>query len=439
MKILLIGEGRIGSRFIEKYQDYIIKHYPNSDNIDSDLKVDIVIDFSNRNNIKNILDYCLFNKTPLLIGTTGFNKQDIGLIENASKTIPILLEANYSNGIHLLKRLIKESLKENYKDIYLREVHHVNKLDSISGTALDLLKYINAISSTEVTVSSKREGNNLGSHSVVFSNENEEISITHKVKNIDVFIDNSFSCAEKLITKEPGLYNYENVYKNTSQFKLFNSKKYSDTLIIFSYQGFIDKLGLTIIGNKDISFINDDLSKINRFLEVNKNNIISYKLYPLSINQALPLYNYQEKKYRIEPGAIIREGVEIKEGAIVLMNSTINVGAHIGRNTMIDMNAVIGSNAVIKDNCHIGASAVISGVLEPHSDKPVVIENNCFIGASSVILEGVHIGENSIVGALSLVTKDVPANSLVMGIPARVIKTVDENVKNKCEINPLLR
>jgi len=63
--------------------------------------------------------------------------------------------------------------------------------------------------------------------------------------------------------------------------------------------------------------------------------------------------------------------------------------------------------------------------------KPVHIKKNVWIGANVTILPGVTIGENAIVGACSVVTKDVPANSLVVGNPARVIKQLDaEKFKN---------
>lgn len=57
---------------------------------------------------------------------------------------------------------------------------------------------------------------------------------------------------------------------------------------------------------------------------------------------------------------------------------------------------------------------------------PVVIGNNVFIGMNSIILPGVTIGDNVIIGAGSVVAKDIPANSVCAGVPARVIKTMDE-------------
>lgn len=219
-----------------------------------------------------------------------------------------------------------------------------------------------------------------------------------------------------------------------------NSKRISEASMIFNYKDKItNSKNLKIIGSCDFSFIKDDLENIKNFLEENKTKIISYEIFKYSINQAIPLLDYENKNYRIEPGAVIREKVKIGDEAVILMNSTINIGATIGKKTMIDMGVVIGAKAIIGDNCHIGANAVIAGVLEPESSKPVVIKDNVFIGANSVVLEGICIGKNSVIGAMTLVNKDIPPNSVVMGVPCKIVKEIDEKLIDKCKINTKLR
>jgi len=219
-----------------------------------------------------------------------------------------------------------------------------------------------------------------------------------------------------------------------------NSKKCSETILIGKCKRKLSNYNnLALIEGGGLFFVKDDYYKIINFIKENKKKITAHQLFCLSQNQALPLYEYHQKNIRIEPGAVIRDGVEIEDGAIILMNATVNVGAKIGKNTMIDMGAVIGSRAVIGCNCHIGANAVIAGVLEPLSAKEVVLEDDVFIGANSVVLEGVKIGKGSIIGAMTLVNKDIPPYSVVMGIPGRIIKTVSEETKDKCQINSQLR
>lgn len=178
--------------------------------------------------------------------------------------------------------------------------------------------------------------------------------------------------------------------------------------------------------------IKDILTKYDYFIE-------EYNSLNLSNNKLLELFDYTKTNARIEPGAIIRENVEIADDAIILMGAVVNTKAKIGSRTMIDMNAVVGSGAIIMDNCHIGAGAVIAGVLEPKSLKPVTICNNVFIGANAVILEGVTINENAIIGAGTIVTKDVNSNEVIYENKSYITKEIDKKHRDKTELNDELR
>jgi 2,3,4,5-tetrahydropyridine-2-carboxylate N-succinyltransferase/tetrahydrodipicolinate N-acetyltransferase len=156
-------------------------------------------------------------------------------------------------------------------------------------------------------------------------------------------------------------------------------------------------------------------------------------------NSAIPLLDLKEINARIEPGAVIRDQVEIGAGAVVMMGAVINIGAVIGERTMIDMGAILGGRATVGKDCHIGAGAVLAGVIEPPSEKPVVVEDNVLIGANAVILEGVRVGKRAVVAAGAVVIEDVPEESVVAGVPARVIKSVRDTDSGKIEIVRALR
>ena len=141
-------------------------------------------------------------------------------------------------------------------------------------------------------------------------------------------------------------------------------------------------------------------------------------------NSGVPTLDLKNIKARIEPGAVIREKVEIGEGAVIMMGAVINIGAVIGRGTMIDMGAVLGGRAIVGEHCHIGAGTVLAGVVEPASATPVVVEDNVMIGANAVVIEGVRIGRNAVVGAGAIVLSDVPPTAVVAGNPARPIKKI---------------
>ena len=156
-------------------------------------------------------------------------------------------------------------------------------------------------------------------------------------------------------------------------------------------------------------------------------------------NSAIPMLDKKEIPARIEPGAIIREQVEIGKNAVIMMGAVINIGAVIGEGTMIDMGAILGGRATVGNNCHIGAGAVLAGVIEPASATPVIIEDGVLVGANAVVVEGVHVGKNSVVAAGSVVLDDVPDTVVVAGVPAKVIKQKDEQTISKTELIDLLR
>ena len=122
-------------------------------------------------------------------------------------------------------------------------------------------------------------------------------------------------------------------------------------------------------------------------------------------NSGVPLLDIRNIRARIEPGAVIREKVEIGEGAVIMMGAVINIGAVIGEGTMIDMGAVLGGRAIVGNRCHIGAGTVLAGV----------------------------------VGAGAIVIKDVPAGAVVVGNPARIIKMKDEKTEAKTALIDALR
>ena len=156
-------------------------------------------------------------------------------------------------------------------------------------------------------------------------------------------------------------------------------------------------------------------------------------------NSAIPMLDLKNINARIEPGAIIREQVEIGNNAVIMMGAVINIGAVIGPGTMIDMGAILGGRATVGANCHIGAGAVLAGVIEPASATPVIVEDGVLVGANAVVIEGVHVGKNAVVAAGAVVIEDVPENAVVAGCPARVIKMRDEGTNQKTALEAALR
>jgi len=187
------------------------------------------------------------------------------------------------------------------------------------------------------------------------------------------------------------------------------------------------------------SIVFGDWKDISGVLEANAEKIEDLVIENDCRNSAIPLLDKKNINARIEPGAIIRDQVEIGDNAVIMMGAIINIGAVIGAGTMIDMGAVLGGRATVGKNCHVGAGAVLAGVIEPASATPVIVEDNVLIGANAVVIEGVRIGHDAVVAAGAVVIEDVAPNSVVAGIPARVIKMKDEKAAAKTALVDALR
>ena len=182
-----------------------------------------------------------------------------------------------------------------------------------------------------------------------------------------------------------------------------------------------------------------DWNELKTILEENKDKIEDVVIENDRRNSGIPLLDIKDIPARIEPGAIIREQVEIGKNAVIMMGAILNIGAVVGEGTMIDMGAVLGGRATVGAHCHIGAGAVLAGVIEPASATPVIVEDNVLVGANAVVVEGVHVGKNAVVAAGAVVLEDVPENAVVAGTPARVIKMKDEKTSAKTALLDALR
>ncbi|MEK6189383.1 MAG: 2,3,4,5-tetrahydropyridine-2,6-dicarboxylate N-acetyltransferase [Carnobacterium alterfunditum] len=230
---------------------------------------------------------------------------------------------------------------------------------------------------------------------------------------------------------------------NANEIIEFIAKSEKKTPVKVYLKGKLDQLNFPVsiknFTTDEVGTIFGEWSVIEPFLEENKEWIEDKVIENDRRNSAIPLVDMKKIKARIEPGAFIRDQVEIGDSAVIMMGAVINIGAIIGEKTMIDMGAVLGGRAIVGKNCHIGAGTVLAGVVEPASAQPVIVEDNVLIGANAVVLEGVRIGEGAIVAAGAIVIQDVEPYTVVAGTPAKKIKNVDEKTKSKTGLIDALR
>jgi len=191
-------------------------------------KTDIIIDFTIPSCTLEVLKIARRLKKKVVIGTTGFNKNQENLIKKYSKKIPILKAGNMSLGINLLVYLTEiasSSLGKNFLSKVF-EIHHRHKKDYPSGTALMIgkgiakgrkknffslygKKFLNKKTfpySKKINFNSIRKGEIIGEHEVKFSSGKEIITLNHEAFDRALYSEGALTAAKWLINKKPGLY-----------------------------------------------------------------------------------------------------------------------------------------------------------------------------------------------------------------------------------------
>lgn len=232
MNIAVHGTGTMGTVIKELGGEKVVAFVNDINEIEKNLKIDVVIDFSHFSKLEKLLNDCVEKEYPLVIATTGYDGEILEKIVDSSKKIPILLSSNTSLGINALNDIIEKitpKLEENF-DIEIIEKHHNKKIDAPSGTAITLLETIqNSLSEKyeviygregmrkrekkEIGVHAIRGGTIVGEHSIIFAGEDEIIEITHKALSKKIFAVGALKCADFIFSKKPQLYTMKDIFK----------------------------------------------------------------------------------------------------------------------------------------------------------------------------------------------------------------------------------
>lgn len=196
---------------------------------------DVIIDFSNPNNLDMLLKFIADKKFPAVLCTTGYCDEQFKSILSASAAAPIFMSGNMSLGINLMLSLVKKSaaVLGSTFDIEIIEKHHNRKIDAPSGTANMIAnaaaealetkpEYTYERSSkrckrakNEIGISSVRGGNIVGEHEIIFAGQNEVLSIKHSAMSRDVFANGAISAARYMAKiTSPGLYSMDDLLKS---------------------------------------------------------------------------------------------------------------------------------------------------------------------------------------------------------------------------------
>ena len=241
LKIGVIGyQGKMGQEICKVLQSKNVKIITDGGELNGNKKnifinSDVIIDFSSAEGLNECLDLAVQFQKPLVSGSTPMTDELMQKMIRASKQTKICWSANMSIGIAIVKKIATETAKvlKEY-DCEILEIHHNQKKDAPSGTAIAIGKAIsqarkqnfNDISvfsrsglskrkANEIGFSSIRGGSIFGEHEIMFIGQNDKISISHQAFNRTLFAIGAVECIYQLLKqKSNGFFTLEDLVLN---------------------------------------------------------------------------------------------------------------------------------------------------------------------------------------------------------------------------------
>ena len=192
---------------------------------------DVAIDFTLANSVPDALRACAAHRCPLVLGTTGLSPSTLAQLHECATTIPIVYSPNMSIGVNVMISLLTSATRAlgTSFDVDVLDIHHRNKLDAPSGTALRLGESVAAArgqelakvavmqgnkgsrKSGQITFTSVREGDQVGEHQVSFQGPGESLTLTHRATDRSIYARGALRAARWLPGRAPGLYSMADI------------------------------------------------------------------------------------------------------------------------------------------------------------------------------------------------------------------------------------
>jgi 4-hydroxy-tetrahydrodipicolinate reductase len=195
-------------------------------------ELDVAIDFSTPAGSEAALEHCRAHKVALVCGTTGLDANQRGQLQEAACEIPVLYAANFSLGVAVLTKLLREAASALPDwDLEIVEAHHARKVDAPSGTALVLGRaaasargqdfdavadfarhgHTGARAKGAIGFASIRAGEIVGEHTAMLATQDERIELTHRAYDNTIFARGALQAAAWLAGKPAGAYSIDDV------------------------------------------------------------------------------------------------------------------------------------------------------------------------------------------------------------------------------------
>jgi len=216
MKIALLGKGKTGSKILDLRSDVTVfdsKNKPTSGKLQGH---EVIISFLPGETFYELIPMLLETGIPVVTGSTGFHwPSNIDQILK-EKNAGWIYASNFSIGVFVIKQLMQTiskyaSLFEN-KKISIHEIHHTQKKDAPSGTALSMRDWLNL----NAEMSSERTGDVIGFHEMTLDTGSEKIKISHEALDRKLFAQGAIWAAEYLVkNKTSGLHSFQSIIERS--------------------------------------------------------------------------------------------------------------------------------------------------------------------------------------------------------------------------------
>ena len=223
LHLVLLGSGKTGSLVAEVahergHKTTVLTDVENPDGVwltaENLRDADAVVDFTAPEAVLTNIAKCIAARKPMVVGTTGWYGEMKRVQQEVERAgTGFVFGANFSYGVNLffqIARAAAPALQHGYNG-HITERHHIHKKDAPSGTAVALQRVVEQASGTRVEITSEREGDVMGDHTLELVSGGDRIALRHSVSSRRTFAQGAVLAAEWIVGKT-GFYDFKDIF-----------------------------------------------------------------------------------------------------------------------------------------------------------------------------------------------------------------------------------